>query len=238
MRFLDPSGCYEVSRDCYETYTQGQYYAINTNIYAYLREMIMTIRFDPGEKLVESAIAEKLNVSRSPVKQAIQQLVEEGLVVRQSSKTAIVAPIEYNDCLMLMNARKGIEGQGAYEAAKQITDEELNALKSFLLRLKKPADYPMEEYARIHSAFNMTIMKASRNHYLLDAYKKIDSAMFRYNLYIFKQWSLQNFREYNHHFPIYHALKNHSSAQAKLETLAAIEGMVAGLFFLLPHTEI
>lgn len=232
MNFSNPSGCFEVSLDCYHNYTKGLYCAINTNIYTYLREMILTIRLEPGEKLAESVIAEKLNVSRSPVKQALQQLVDDGLAIHQSSKTIVVAPIGYNDCLDLMNARKGIECQGAYESAKYITDEELRTLKSLLLQLKTPDNYSMEEYARIHASFHMTIMKSCRNRYLLDAYTRIHSFLFRYHLYIFKRMSLDDFHEYEHHLPIYHAMKCHCPSQARDESQAEIEEMLLSVPFL------
>lgn len=208
---------------------------VHETVYQYLHQAILLLELKPGEKLRESQLAEELEISRSPVKAALQRLEHESLVERSDGKTYRVSPVQYEDCRALAEARKGIEGAAAYYAAGRITEKELGQLKALLLQFRigdrTPTPLP-EEFAHTDGQFHRLIVRASRNPYLADAYGLIESNMLRYRLYIMRQLDIASLGEYESHLPIYFALKNRSAALAREEMLLSINHMYDALRFL------
>ncbi|QIB27742.1 GntR family transcriptional regulator [Caloranaerobacter azorensis] len=98
-------------------------------VFESLREAIIDGKLKPGERLMEVQLAEKLGVSRTPVREAIRKLELEGLVVMIPRKGAYVADVSIKDILEVLEIRASLEGLAAQLAAERITDDELEALK-------------------------------------------------------------------------------------------------------------
>ncbi|MGI6204689.1 MAG: GntR family transcriptional regulator [Anaerovoracaceae bacterium] len=206
---------------------------INEKVYKYLYNAIINLEYRPGAVLVESKIAADLNISRSPVKAALERLERQNLVENPYGKSPRVAGIRYEDCAALLEARRGIEGWAAYYAAYRITDEELDQLHSILLQFQIKEDVPdADEYARIDAYFHGCIIKSSRSKYLIDAYKLIQANLLRYRIYIMRRLDIAGLHEYEHHLPVYCALKNHCSTLAKDEIIASIDHMTSAMRYL------
>ena len=89
--------------------------------YARLRELIIQGQLAPGSRIIETEIAARLGVSRTPVREALQRLQQEGFVTgiagaQQSRLT--VSPLTRADVFELLNIVGALEGLGAYEAAR------------------------------------------------------------------------------------------------------------------------
>ncbi len=78
-----------------------------------LREQIMTGGFGPGEHLVEAKIAEQLNISRGPVREAFKLLRAEGLVEEEPRRGTFVVRLESSDAREIYQLRAAIEGRAA-----------------------------------------------------------------------------------------------------------------------------
>ena len=206
---------------------------INETVYTYLYQATIGLEFKPGTLLVESKIAAELNVSRSPVKAALRRLERENLVEWPSGKSPRVAAIRYEDCAALLEARKAFESSAVYYAAGRITDDELVQLRQALLRLKIQTPVQCsDDYAKADASFHQLIVNASRNRYLIDAYAMIQSSLLRYRLYIMRRMDITELHEYEHHLPVYLALKNHCATLAREELLVSIEHMSGALHYL------
>lgn len=203
---------------------------INEKVYRQLHHAILFLEYAPGEKLVEAQLAEEMQVSRSPVKAALQRLEAENLVERLPGKSPRVAPIRYQDCVELVEARKGIEGYAAFYAAERITPEELARLKQTLEGFRIGGEVPTpEQYALTDARFHQIVVQACRNRHLIESYSRIQSSLLRYRLYIMRQLDLAGLREYEHHLPVYNALKNRSATLARDEMLVSIDHMYLAL---------
>ncbi|GLI27596.1 GntR family transcriptional regulator [Agromyces rhizosphaerae] len=106
------------------------------SVHERLRDAILTAHFRPGSRLVEGDIAEWLEVSRTPVREALLALREEGLVIR--SKGWIVRDHAPAEILRIVEARASIEGAVAYIAAGRISEEQLAALEALAARMVEP----------------------------------------------------------------------------------------------------
>lgn len=134
-------------------------------VYFYLRREIITLKLSPGEKLMESRIASDLDVSRSPVRRAIEQLTTEGLVEESDGRTQISA-ITKKDLQQLALARFEIDGEAARLAAKKITDEDLSEMERLLEQFAAfHGEFSFYRFAIIDDKFHATIYKACGNPY-------------------------------------------------------------------------
>lgn len=94
--------------------------------YAWLKEQILTQQLLPGQRLSVPAIADELGLSRSPVREAVQRLVQEGLGTERPHQGAVVASADLPSLVQLYEVRAVLEGLSA-ELAAGAGDESLDA---------------------------------------------------------------------------------------------------------------
>lgn len=144
------------------------------------------MKLAPGSKLNEVKLAAEIGISRSPVKAAIERLCEDGLAEKILGKTSRVAPVDANDCMQLCEARKGIEGEAAFLAAKKISAEELVLLRK-LYRKHELSFEKLDPMAfELDSQFHQAIINASHNKYLQETYGVMCNRITRYRQYVYK----------------------------------------------------
>ncbi|MGX8702275.1 GntR family transcriptional regulator [Caproiciproducens sp.] len=103
--------------------------------YEKLKEMIVTYELKPGVALVERQICALLNTSRTPVREAIQQLVSEGLVYNIPSQGSIVSEIHYEDVAKVYDVREYLEGLACHQCAKTVTERQVQEMQDILGKL-------------------------------------------------------------------------------------------------------
>lgn len=118
----------------FEKIDLNEYKPLRDIVFESLRKAIMNGDLKPGERLMEIQLAQKLGVSRTPVREAIRKLELEGLVIMVARKGAYVADLSLNDIMDVLEVRASLEGLGAYLAAQKMTDQDLK-------NLKEKADY-------------------------------------------------------------------------------------------------
>jgi len=130
-------------------------------VYESLRSAIMQGHLEAGERLVESEIAERLQVSRTPVREALRMLEKDGIAVSVPRRGTVVVGLKLEDALEIYSILSVLEGLVAKLAAEHITLAELQQLKQ--LKAKKPPLGDFAEYARIFAEFNNILNRASRS---------------------------------------------------------------------------
>ena len=203
-------------------------------IYQHFKYNIMQGLLLPGDKIIESKIAQDLNVSRTPVNIAINRALKEGWLERRSKRYLTVRKISSQECFYLYEARKLIEGQAAYLAAKRITKAELIQLKNFLLNFRKGNDEPIDNelFCKNDENFHDLIVKAAHNEYISKVYSQLKPDLQRYR-YHYKQLITErntNENVYMYHYSIYLALKSRLAAVAKDEIESDISSMHSMIF--------
>lgn len=103
--------------------------SLRGKVFVRLESDILNGRYQPGESLNESKVANELQVSRTPVREAIRQLELEGLVAYIPNKGAIVKGLSVEDINDIFDIRIKIEGLAAKRAAANITPEQLKDLQ-------------------------------------------------------------------------------------------------------------
>lgn len=200
--------------------------SIGNSIYKQLYSDIIYLKYAPGATLVEKEIASRMNVSKSPVHDAILRLVDQGLVEQvPGRKSPRVAEIHYADCISLMEIRRALEAHSAYYAARRITDDELEKLHGYLEQLRRGPDLSPKQYAQADANFHRQIVFASHNGYFIRAYSRIYGRILRYLLYVLEKGGITNAHEYTLHLPIYNAIVGHSAIMARDEMLETTDYM-------------
>jgi DNA-binding GntR family transcriptional regulator len=142
---------------------------LTNEAYKQLRDLIIDGQLHPNDRLVETELADRLNVSRTPVREALRKLFFEGLVAEAPRNGYIVA--EFSPQFIIDNyaVREALEGLAARLAANNATDLELMQLRvelDSIARASKSND--LAKLADHNVNFHRIIAKASRNVVLTD----------------------------------------------------------------------
>lgn len=121
--------------------------------------------YAPGARLVESELAERFGVSRTPVREALQRL-ETQAMVKRDGRSLIVATLDYNQLSELYAVRTELEALAARLAARHATAEEVKVLQS-LIDADMRAVGDADALARSNRRFHHQIHLASHNRYLV-----------------------------------------------------------------------
>lgn len=135
--------------------------------YNALRADIQARRLVPGDRVRETDVAERLGISRTPVRDAIKKLAGEGLLERNSARGFFVTQLSRDRVLQIYAMREMLEGAAARFAAEQASGLEVQALRQLLAQLAE-ATTP-EDAAQGNRRLHDAIADASHNAYLLRA---------------------------------------------------------------------
>jgi DNA-binding GntR family transcriptional regulator len=137
------------------------------SVYDYLYNAIRTGDIKPGQTLTERGLAEKLNVSRTPIREAIRRLEEQGLVTHVPHRGVKVITLSVEKVAQLYEVRELLEGLAARNLARMHTAEMIAELNSFIeLAQKEAAVNNVKEMAEINSRFHLALARLSQNIYL------------------------------------------------------------------------
>ncbi|WP_104203932.1 GntR family transcriptional regulator [Billgrantia saliphila] len=132
-----------------------------------LENAIINGRLAPGERLDPEALGREFSVSRTPVREAIQQLVASGLVTVTPKKGTFVAKVGIDQLIEMFEVMAELEGMCGRLAARRITEAELAALRGTLERCEAAAQAgDTDEYYYENEAFHDCIYAASHNAFL------------------------------------------------------------------------
>ncbi len=133
-----------------------------------IRQMILEGKLKPGEKLVQGKLADMLNVSRTPLREAYRKLEQEGLLQVTTSGTIEVVKLDANDVLEMYDLREVIDGLAARLAAQNARPEELAALQTSLDKMKTTDhNLHVSEWASANLDFHLAVVRASHNQRLV-----------------------------------------------------------------------
>ena len=138
-----------------------------------IREQILAGGFRQGEHLVEARIAEQLNVSRGPVREALKLLRAEGLVEEEPRRGTFVARLDGADVREIYQVRAAVEGQAAKILASSRPAAELEEMRSFAAAIDRAiAAGDVAEVSRADLAFHEALCRLSGNARLAEVFNR------------------------------------------------------------------
>lgn len=154
---------------------------LSEQVYITLKQAILNGSLQPDIKLNEVKIAEQLNVSATPVREAFRKLAKDKLVVIKPWKGVTVKGYSPHEIISRYECREVMEGLGARLAVKHATPEQKAELKAIAEAQKSPQT--PEDYIELNSRFHDLIALASNNEYVID-YLTDYKEMVRRDMYV------------------------------------------------------
>ena len=140
--------------------------------YDSIKSAIMSDDLCAGDRVKEEIFAEKLGLSRTPIRNALQKLAAQGFVDMAHHQGARVTDWSSQDLEEITQMRALLEGFGAGIAARKISADQISALRDLSLAMEQAADRgsnaDLEAITDLNSRFHMTIIKASGNRRLAE----------------------------------------------------------------------
>ena len=143
-----------------------------------LRQMLVENRIAPGAKLNERELCGVLNVSRTPLREAIKMLAAEGLVDLLPNRGAIAVELTEQDVLNTFEVMAMLEAQSGELAAQRITNAELLEIKALhfeMLAAHTRADLPA--YYRLNATIHSAVNAAAKNAVLTSTYNQVNARL-------------------------------------------------------------
>lgn len=147
----------------------------NKDAYQLVLNAIDTGTYKPGDRLVENELAERFGVSRTPIREALQRLETQQILVRDG-RSLIVSSLDHNQLAELYVVRSELEGLAAQLAAKHATPEEVRFLKRMVEEDRELVDDPAA-LSRANRRFHKQIHLASHNRYLVQQLDLVHRSM-------------------------------------------------------------
>ncbi|MEH7121707.1 GntR family transcriptional regulator [Bacillus sp. JJ1503] len=122
-----------------------------------LREAIIRGDFRPGERLKQSDLADKLGVSRMPVREAFRKLESEGLILLEPHKGAVVKSINIEDIEEIYALRAELEKMAVYKSMDLLTEEDKNELSDLVEKMESAVD--VDEFIQHNIDFHRLLVR-------------------------------------------------------------------------------
>lgn len=148
--------------------------SLSEYLFEKIAEKIMSGAYKVGQKLVENDLQTEYDVSKSPVREAFQMLINVGLIERKARRGCYVRQITQQAIIDNYVVRAGVEKIAAKLAYEKRTEAGIRALKSIYQDMKKAVDHKnKEEYDKQHDRFQSFFAEISGNETLSEICKKI-----------------------------------------------------------------
>ena len=195
--------------------TMNEYLPLRDVVFNTLRHAILKGELEPGERLMEIALAQKLGVSRTPIREAIRKLELEGLVVMVPRKGAEVADITEKDLRDVLEVRTALEELSIELAMKNMNDDDYKQLREANELFAKDSEGDdLIKIAEADVAFHEIIYMATGNKRLIQMINNLREQMYRYRLEYIKDKSTHA-RLVEEHNKIIDAMKKNDVTAAK-----------------------
>ncbi len=180
-----------------------------------VRRAILEGRLRAGEALSISDLAADLGVSHSPVREALQRLSGQGLVMLRPARTAIVVPLELEDLQEIYRLLGLIEVDAVVRAVADLTDQDLGVLEREL-ELMSGAAFDSDEFWDSHNAFHSALMTRVLTPRLQRMVTELRHAGERYLRIVYIETDvLLKHSPYDRHKPLLQAARSHDRARMR-----------------------
>jgi DNA-binding GntR family transcriptional regulator len=144
-------------------------------VYRSIREAIREGRLSSGHRLVEREVAAWLEVSRTPVREALKLLEAQGLLSADAGRALVVRALSLEEVVELYSIWEDLEGIAARDAARHATALELATLRQIGVLWDENADPKL--LGRLNNQFHQVMHRAAHNRFLLRALETVDDSV-------------------------------------------------------------
>jgi|SRR5699024_8265978 len=156
---------------------------LNDQVFQTLKEMILQGNLKPGEKIIEVELTKTLNVSRTPIRDALRRLEREGLVILPPSRGAQITKLSKKTIKNLYECRAALEGLAVRQAIEHIDVAQMELIEeSILLAEYYYSKGDMEKTVIKNTYFHEQFIEMSNNKPLIQMMENIRTQILRYRI--------------------------------------------------------
>lgn len=159
--------------------------AISTELREHLEQRIVFGDIPAGSRLIEEEVVSEYDVSRSPVRDALRMLEQDGLLVRESRRGLKVGILTIEDLDEVYSCRLALEKMAAEQAATNRTEADIAVLQEAIVRLEEAQD-DTERFFKANLSLSDKIYESSHNHTLIRLLQSISKQAMRYRYFAYK----------------------------------------------------
>ncbi len=193
-----------------------EYMPLREVVFLRLRRQILRGELKPGERLMEIGLANRLGVSRTPIREAIRKLEHEGLVVMIPRRGAHVAEITRQELNDVLEVRKSLEVLAITKACGRMTDEDVDELRTeeqaFAARVREQ-DADPAALGQFDERFHDVIYRGTGNRRLIQILNNLREQMYRFRVEYLKDTEVRE-TLVKEHDAIIKALEKRDTAEA------------------------
>jgi DNA-binding GntR family transcriptional regulator len=138
-------------------------------------DLVLNNELRPGERTSVYLLAGRLDIGRTPVKEAITRLQNEGLLSVTGRSGTVVNTVDRSQAAQLLALRRALEEFAAETAVANVTDKDIRHLKKCLAKLGRPSS--TSEFVRTNTEFHSLIVALAQNPFLVRAYAQLQIQM-------------------------------------------------------------
>ena len=192
-----------------------EYLPLRDVVFNTLRQAILKGELKPGERLMEIQLAQKLGVSRTPIREAIRKLELEGLVLMIPRRGAEVARISEKSLKDVLEVRRSLEELAIELACQRMTEEDMQALEEAQKAFKAAIEQgDAMKIAETDEAYHDVIYYSTRNKRLVQILNNLREQMYRFRLEYIKDADKRQILVVEHDY-ILKAIRSRHVAEAK-----------------------
>jgi len=202
---------------------------LHMQAYTIIKSLLLEGEFHPGERLVEVKLAERLGVSRGPIREAFRMLMQDGLIVQNGGPIQVYQPTR-KDLEEVFQCRESLEVLATQLAVKKMSTQQLDELV-LIIEKTKEADQQKSftELGKLDQAFHDLIIVGSENQQLIQLMSVIKTKV----IYI-RNTMIRNYYPNIHdiigqHEQIYQALLERNEQKAELEMRSHIKNSLEAI---------
>jgi len=205
------------------------YELLSQKVYQVIKKEIVYGMLEPGTKLSENKLAQDMQVSRTPIREAIRKLTAQGLIKTSPNKKMTVSEFSLIDMKEVLQVRGALEGLAAGVTAFKINKEEINDLEKNVEKMNQCLRKKnLSAYCELDDQFHDIILNVCGNKWIIKMRNNLSNFIYRYR---FKSLSVpgrlnQSLEE---HQAIMGALKNHNSEEANRLSKLHMENTVINI---------
>lgn len=140
---------------------------LSEQAYSKLFSMIVNLELAPGEALSEQELSKRLGIGRTPIREALRNLVREGLVTSYPSRGLVITEISQSNQLRLLEVRRELDRLMMRLSAERATPAEREAFADIAaaMRASMEGEKDYEAFMQLDESFNRLVLKASKNEF-------------------------------------------------------------------------
>ncbi|OIK12839.1 GntR family transcriptional regulator [Bacillus sp. MUM 116] len=136
--------------------------SLRERVYLHIKDLILEGEFKTGDRLVERELAERLNISRTPIREALFRLESQGFVKTVPRKGVIVADISEKEIIEVFTILSSLEVLAAKLAVQKLDDETKSDIAAYIQKVEGCLDNE-DGFSELHSEYNHLLYRAAKN---------------------------------------------------------------------------